>query len=347
MKKMHIAILAALVSLSGGPVAHAAQFTGKVTQPNGITPVANEYVYLYKFNPANGSYNYDSYTYTSATGAFTAVASGVGVYYITFGRSSSSSDFISLYYGNDPFISNSSYYFYDPLGFYYNETYDDVTELSPPTKAPTTLIVSTPAQSTALKPVVLNRKTKGCMISGPITINGVPYSSFFIYSGMGPALPPAGGILNISFKVINLSASPITTAVQPLAFLTQQNTAAPAVKNNRGVASGGVGKIVTFPANAITPVSLTATIPASFMSVSPPPSTVKQWAFNIGINATAGGVPNCFSMVTFPVLKNKLASAVALEEQTPEMVREETPQMIIPLTLSKDGEPLTWGQVPE
>jgi hypothetical protein len=231
------------------------------------------------------------------------------------------------------------------LGFYYNETYDDVTELSPPTKAPTALIVTTPAQSTALKPVVLNRKTKGCMISGPITINGVPYSQF--YSSMGPALPPTGGTLNISFKVLNLSASPITTAVQPLAFLTQQNSAAPAVKNNRGLASGGAGKIVTLPANAITPVSLTATIPASFMSVSPPPSTIQQWAFNIGINATASGVPNCFSMVTFPVLKNKLASAVALEEQSPEMVREETPQMIIPLTLSKDGEPLTWGPVPE
>lgn len=339
MKKMHIAILAALASLSGGPVVHAAQFTGKVTTPNGITPVAGEVVYLYKFNPANGYYNYDSITFTSATGAFTAVASGVGVYYITFGSP-------SYDYSSDPF-QQYGWYYQNSLGIYYNETYDDVTVLSPPTKAPTTLLVTTPAQSTALKPVVLNRKTNGCMISGPITINGVPYSYFSIYSGIGPALPPTGGTLNISFNVINLSAGPITTAVQPLAFLTQQNTAAPAVENNRGVASGGAGKVVAFPANAITPVSLTATIPASFMSVSPPPATVKQWAFNIGINATAGGVANCFSMATFPVLKNKLASAVALEEQSPEMVREETPQMIIPLTLSKDGEPLTWGPVPE
>lgn len=340
MQQKRITTLVALVSLCGSSLAYSAQIIGKVTESNGTTPIANVPVTLYKYNPRTGNFDYNSYANTNAAGTFTVIpeprdasASHPGGYYVTFGN------FYS--YNEDPF-SEWGYYSQSSVAGYYAETYDDVTELTP-NRVPKLVAITSPTQSVGLNLVKLSRKTKGCAIIGPMTINGVPYSYFYVYSGQGPKLPATGGVLNISFGVRNLSAAPIQTTVQSLAFLGHPD---PALKMNHGITSL-VSKTVTLPANATTNITLSATVPASFMNATPhrysndnPPT---GWAFNIGINAVAG-LPNCFSLTKFPVLKQTSSSA-ASEEQAPK-VSSESPRGVIPLVLSEDGKPVKWGPRP-
>lgn len=344
MKQKHIAILVALASLFGSSVAYSAQITGKVTDSNGVTPMANVPVNLYKYNPRTGNFDYNASATTNAAGVFAAIpqpsnapASHPGGYYVIFGNR-------YVYYG-DPFYWYD-FYSENSLTGYYLETYDDVTELTP-TRAPKLVVITTATQSVPLNLVKLNRRMKGCVITGPITINGVPYSSFSAY-GNGPRLPATGGALNISFKVRNLGATPISTTAQLLAFLGHPD---PALKSNRGITTR-TSKAVTLPANATISVTLNTTIPASFMTATPPQSYYysnppSDWVFNIGINAVANdGLPNCFSFTTLPVLKKTSSSADLLEGQALETAPDPLHEAKIPLVLSKEGQPIEWGPRP-
>ncbi|MBZ4194916.1 MAG: carboxypeptidase-like regulatory domain-containing protein [Candidatus Contendobacter sp.] len=344
MKNNYVAILAATVAgLSMGSVAYSAQITGKVTQANGITPMANVRVALYKFDPTTGGFNYNGSTLTNSNGAFTAIpwdsnsAMHPGSYYLVFGSSSWSS---SSY----PFFYSSDFYSSDPSANYYVETYDDVTPLTP-NKLPALVAISTPTQSVALPKIVkLNPKPNSCLITGPMTINGVSYSNFSYYNDTGgPKLPAAGGALTVSFTVQNPGATPIETTVQPLAFLERQDGA---FKGNRSVATLTT-KAVTLPANSTTTVTLNTTIPASFMTASPRSysSIPPMWAFNVGINAVAAnGLANCFSMPVFPVLRTTpLATSQDLAPESEQQPLGPT----IPLVLDKDGKPVKFGPIPK
>ncbi|MFZ4789695.1 MAG: carboxypeptidase-like regulatory domain-containing protein [Candidatus Competibacteraceae bacterium] len=342
MKKNHVAILAATVAgLAMGSTAYSAQITGKVTQANGTTPIANARVSLYKFNPTNGYFNYDSYTYTDTNGAFRAVPYGdsathPGGYYLVFG---SSGEWTSQSY---PFFSDSNFYSFDPLSGYYLETYDDVTALTPG-KVPTLVPISTATQSVALpKLVKLTPKPSSCAITGPMTINGVQYSYFSAYGdGTGPKLPATGGALNISFKVQNLSATAIQTTVKPVAFLERQDGA---FKGKRSIATLAT-QAVTLPANSTTTVTLNTTIPARFMTASPRPYYTPPggWAFNVGINAETTGLASCFSMPVFPVLRTTpLATSQDLAPESEQQPSGPT----IPLVLDKDGKTVKSGPMP-
>ena len=87
--KKSIALVLTLGSLFAGSLTHAASITGKVTRPDGVTPVANAYVDLYKYNAAEASYDYDGATVTNASGLYTVTPSGaaathLGSYLVTF-----------------------------------------------------------------------------------------------------------------------------------------------------------------------------------------------------------------------------------------------------------------------
>jgi hypothetical protein len=66
-----IAILLAVANLWVGSLAYAADFKGKVTKPDGVTPLANVPVYLYKYEPGTGYYNVYASSYTNALGLYT------------------------------------------------------------------------------------------------------------------------------------------------------------------------------------------------------------------------------------------------------------------------------------
>lgn len=342
MKKSHVAILAATVAgLSMGSVAYSAQITGKVTQADGTTPVANVMVTLYKFNPTTGYFDWNSSTATATNGTFGAVPNGSaathpGGYYLVFG---------SPYYQSSgyPFFYYSDFYSFDPSANYYVETYEDVTPLTP-NKAPTLVAISTPTQSVPLKLIKLNPKLVGCAITGPMTINGKSYTYFSSYNNDGgPKLPATGGTLNISFTVQNFGTAPIQTTMQPLAFLERQDGG---FKGNRSIATLTT-KPITLPAKATTAVTLNATIPASFMTASPRTSSSipSYWAFNIGINAVAAnGLANCFSMPVFPVLRT--TSSTASQDLAPESEQQPSGPMI-PLSLDQNGKTVTVGPMPK
>ncbi|CAK0767040.1 exported hypothetical protein [Gammaproteobacteria bacterium] len=351
MKKYHFPILAAaMLDFFGWSVAHAAQFTGTVTQSNGTTPIAGIDVALYKYDPRKGEFVYSSSTVTNPAGAFVAVPSGdpaihPGSYYITFGYSR------GYFSQGTPFLHWSNFYQQHSPDIYYKEIYNNVTILTPG-RAPTIIAINTPTQSIPLNLVKLDKKTSSCDIIGPIKINNVPYSSFSVYGGNGgPKLPATGGTLEISFDVLNSGATSIQTSVQPLAFLEKPNDTP-----LRSVATF-TSKAVTIPANTTTTVALNITIPAKFMTATPKDSynsSPAAWAFNMGINAVSGGLANCFPMPVFPILHDD--SSATLQHLTRESLQEnltkkeelvqESPQKNIPLILSEDGNPVKWGPIP-
>jgi hypothetical protein len=189
-------LTAILVSNLSGVAVQAATITGIVKDPTGASPIAGMPITAYKWDPEYGSYNYGYYSMTSATGAF-AIASLMPGSYLVVMRSYGSS------YQSDPFASY--WYSNDPMSQYYTETYNDVTILTP-NKAPTQINFSSATQSRSLGTILMNRKTAGCQIDGPITVNGTAYNNF--YDAMTPRLPAAGGNLVVSYKLKILLAHP-------------------------------------------------------------------------------------------------------------------------------------------
>jgi hypothetical protein len=338
MKKRVAILLLVIGSILGWSMAHAAQFTGKVTTNDGITPVANLNVYLYKYNVVKGSYEYEQSTNTDNLGSFTLTPNGltathIGVYLVSF--------IADTPYRGDPFYY-SYYYQANPLSLYYNETYDNVTPLTP-NKAPEQLIITNAGQTIDLGLVRLNRKTVGCIVFDEITINGVPYAYFSAY-GSGPKLPATGGSLNISFTLRNLGTKEVTTEVQPLVFLRRRD--APVLMDARSVKSFA-SKTYTVPPKSTKIVSLSVAIPGTFMTATPP-LIYYPWAFNIGIQMVNSNVlPNsASSMIMFPVLHETTSSGTVFDEPSLDGTLKQLPE-IVPLRLSKDGKILEWGPIPD
>jgi hypothetical protein len=332
-----IAILLAAANLWVGSLAYAADFKGKVTKPDGVTPVANAPVYLYKYNPGTGNYSYYANSYTDGLGLYTVTTGTTGVYLVNFqtGGDSNTGHFNYAF-------STYNYYYDNPLASYYSETYNDVTALTP-TKAPTQFSVTNLTQVFNLALVKLNPNTTGnCKVTGPVTINGVPYSSFSAYGG-GPTVPDAGGTLNLSFKVTNGTATAIATNVQALAFLTRRDAAGTYVSGANSV-QPFARKAQTLPANATTTVTLSVAIPAALMTSSPT-GTYGAWAFNLGIQmVTSNGVASCREFI-FPIQHVPTAASAASEALAAGEAQAQVPD-IIPLTLSEDGQVLEWGPAP-
>lgn len=232
-------------------------------------------------------------------------------------------------------------YFYNPLyQIYYPETYNDVTPLTP-TKAPTQLVVADLTTVTTLALVKLNTKVNDCLVSGPITINGVPYSYFSAGSG-GPSLPATGGTLNISFKVNNSTSAAISTNLQALAFLTRRDAS---YANGDHSVQAFARKAQSLPAKTTTTVNLAVSVPAALMSAAPPNDT-GYWAFNMGVQmVTAQGVANCEDIV-FPVQHVPSPASAQLQELTDPAAQGPDGAEMIPLRLSETGQVLEWGPVP-
>jgi hypothetical protein len=328
-----------LASLSGSSLALSAQFTGKITESNGKTPIAGIPVYVYQYNAASGTFLnvYVGSPTSGPDGSFIATltaapAAQIGVYLLSFG------DFSTLYQ-LDPFGEYGSSYSPSPAKIYYSETFDGVTAKTP-TKAPTLLTVKTSNVTVDLKTIKLDKKTQGCVISGPLTVNGTSYSSFSTFGSPpnAPVLPETGGSLVIGFNVLNLGSTPIKTNLQTLAFLSRRNQ--PALLNARSALP--FGKQTVTVAKGTTKVKITATIPKGVMPGTPPPSAGDHWAFNVGIQAqdAATGLANCFTLATFPVAHAGTGSSVSTA------VAEQPGTEIIPLELSEDGKVLRWGPRP-
>ena len=336
--KKSIAILLAVANLWVGSLAYAADFKGKVTKPDGVTPLANVPVALFKYNPVTGYYNNVAYSFTNALGLYTVTTGTTGVYLVNFpvGGDSNAGRF------NYAYVPYANYYYDNPLTIYLSETYNDVTALTP-TRAPTQFSVTDVTQVFNLALVKLNLNTTGnCKVTGPITINGVPYSSFSAYSG-GPTVPDAGGTLNLSFKVTNGTSTAIATNLQALAFLTRRDAAGAYVSGANSV-QPFARKAQTLPANATTTVTLSVPISAALMTSSPV-GYYGAWAFNLGIQmVTPAGVANCREFL-FPVLHVPTAASAASEALAAGEAQAQVPDNI-PLTLSEDGQVLEWGPAP-
>ena len=317
------------------PLTQAAEFKGKVTKPDGVTPLAGVDSYLYKFDPTSGNYYYYSYSYTDNAGNYSLKTQARGGYLITFNRNSGDGSYAFDY----PYYTYY-YYYDDPLSAYFIETYNNVTPLTPD-KAPTQLVVTDLTKVTTLPLVKLDAIKNDCRVTGPITINGTKYSSFSTYSASGgPNLPAAGGTLNISFKVQNLTSAAISTNVQGLAFLERSD--ASYAKGDQSV-QAYTRKAQSLPANATTTVSLAITVPSAVMA-----ATAKSgyWSFNMGVQMVSSqGVPNCNSFM-FPVLR-VLSSASAQQQDMADMEEQGRDKRMIPLRLSEKGEVLEWGPMPE
>lgn len=337
MRRHFALLLLAAASLGAATLTQAAEFKGKVTKPDGVTPLANVRTALYKHNTQTGYYDYFTGVYTDAAGNYSLTTQQQGVYLVYFNVGSGSHNGFE-----DPFSPWYGYYYYNPLGIYYPETYNDVTPLTP-TKAPTQFVVTDLAKVTTLALVKLNLISSGndCLVTGPITINGVPYSSFSAYSG-GPSLPATGGTLNISFKVTNGTTAAISTNLQALAFLTRRDTS---YANGDHSVQAFARKVQSLPAKTTTTVNLAVSVPAALMAVSPP-NSYGYWAFNMGVQmVTAQGVANCEDIM-FPV-QNVPTPASAQLQALPDLAEQglDDPEMI-PLRLSDMGEVLEWGPAP-
>jgi len=338
MKKRIALLLLVIFGALGGSGAYAAQFTGKVTTNNGTTPVASLAVYAYKYNAETRSYENVGSAYTDNQGAFTLTPNGppashIGVYLVSFS--------VDNPYRGDPFYYYY-YYYANPLAIYYNETYDDVTPLTP-TRPPKQIIITNGSQTYDIGLVKLNRKTVGCIVSDAITINGVSYTYFSSYS-TGPKLPTTGGTLNISFILRNLGSTAFTTQVQPLAFLRRRNV--PLLMDARSVRSFA-SETHTVAAKSTKMVSLSVPIPGALMAASPA-GFYYQWAFNMGIQLVNSSVlPNSSSsMIMFPVLHETTLTSTVLDGPALDEAQKQFPE-IVPLKLSEDGKILEWGPKPE
>lgn len=73
-----------------------------------------------------------------------------------------------------------------------------------------------------------------------------------------------------------------------------------------------------------------------------------QWAFNIGIQLVSkNALPNsASSMVMFPVLHEAPPPDSDLEKTLPLEALEQMPT-IVPLKLSKEGQIIEWGAIPD
>lgn len=333
MREYLVTLLA--VGLFGSSIIHAATFTGKVTKSDGVTPLKDIRVTLFKHAP-------DSYppypiyrsAYTDASGRYSISADLVGVYLVHFSASSASDQF-GWIYPYQPF----SYYQELPVEGYQWETYNDVTAQTP-NKPPVQFVVSDLKKDYPLALVKLNTlpRQPDCLATGPITINGTPYSSFFSYSG-GPSLPVAGGTLNITFKVVNTTDAAISTNLQAVAFLERDDTSY--ADQDKSLVQFP-RKAQTLPAKSTTPVNLSVKIPAALMSARPN-GAYGSWAFNLGIQmATTTGVANCKEII-FPIhhgpasAKNR-ANTTAADGFETEMRGE-----VVPFGLDEKGQVIEWG----
>lgn len=332
--RRHIALLLVAASFGAVTLAQAAEFKGKVTKPDGVTPLANVRTALYKHNTQTGYYDYFTAAYTDATGNYSLTTQQKGVYLVYFNVGSGSENGFQY-----PF---SPYYYYqdDPLALYYPETYNDVTPLTP-TKAPTQLVVADLTKVTTLVLAKLNAITNDCLVSGPITINGIPYSYFSAYAG-GPTLPATGGTLNISFKVKNLTSAAIGTNLQGLAFLTRRDAS---YANGDHSVQPFARKAQNLPANSTTTVNLTLTVPAALMTASPP-NSYGSWAFNMGVQmVTAQGIANCKGIL-FPVQHVPSSTSARVEALAEGVTQGQEEPDMIPLRLSETGQIIEWGPTP-
>jgi hypothetical protein len=335
--RKYVSILLAAACLCAGAVAQAATFTGKVTKSDGVTPIANVRVGLYRHDPDNPVYPLYKTAYTDALGKYTVSADLVGVYLVHFSVTSSSDQQGWAY----PF---QSYYYYQdlPLDKYRWETYNDVTSLTP-TKPPTQFVVADLGKVFKLVLVKLDTipPVPDCLVTGPITVNGTPYSSFSAYSG-GPSLPDAGGTLNIGLKVTNLTPAAISTNLQAVAFLERDDTTY--ADGDRAVRTFA-RKAQTLPASSTTPVSLSVAIPGALMTARPT-GAYGLWAFNLGVQMTTlDGVPNC-KEILLPVHHVPTSAIAAQREFTEGQAEQQGPSEIIPLSLSETGQVLEWGPAP-
>lgn len=331
-----LALLLAAASCSAVTLAQAAEFKGKVTKPDGVTPLANVRTALYKHNTQTGYYDYFTAVYTNATGNYSLTTQQKGVYLVYFNVGSGSDNGFEY-----PFHPWYGYYYDNPLEIYYPETYNDVTPLTP-TKAPTQFVVTDLAKVTTLALTKLNLiASNDCVVTGPITINGVPYSSFSAYSG-GPSLPATGGTLNISFKVKNATTAAISTNLQALAFLTRRDAS---YANGDHSVQAFTRKAQSLPAKTTTTVNLAVSVPAALMAVSLP-NSYGYWAFNMGVQmVTAQGVANCEDIM-FPVQNVPTPVSAQLQALPDPAAQGRVEPDVIPLRLSETGQVIEWGPIP-
>ena len=337
MKKAMTLMLAA-VCCGTAPLMQAAEFKGKVTKPDGVTPLVNVDAHLYKFDSASGYFNWFTTSYTDNNGLFSLKTQELGGYLVTFNRYSDydESNALSYPYGD----YNYYYYNNNDLSAYFFETYNDVRP-DTPAKAPTQFPVTDLAKVTSLGTVKLNNIKNLCRVTGPITINGTQYYGFSTYyASGGPKLPAAGGTLNISFKVQNLTSNAISTNLQGLAFLERSDSS---YVNGAQSVQAFPRKALSLPANATTTVSLAITVPSQVMAVTP---STDFWAFNMGVQMVSPqGVANC-NPFKFPVL-HVVSPASAKRQELADMAGRRDEQKMIPLRLSETGEVLEWGPMPE
>lgn len=317
MKNLLLSLFVAGSAL-GWTLTHAATINGKVTAPNGTTPMDNSPVYFYRFNPNDQSYQYYDSVYTDSTGAFAWNTQALGSYLIIVARQ---------YYGSlYPFEPYNYWDSYDQSA-YYPETYNDVTP-STPDKSPTPINITNSTQTFDLDVIKLNRKS-GCSIVSPITINGTEYSSF--YSGWGPQLPSSGGILSVSFMLQNLTSKSLTTSIQPVAFLVNTGKLA-GYRSTKSLLSTSV----TLSANAKKMITFDVDIPSTLMG-----SEIGNGvAFNLGLQAVnaSSSLANCLDLVMFPV-GNSASPSLAADS-------EASPSGIIPFKIAADGKTiLEWGDL--
>lgn len=342
MKRFAVPIALSALGLSSASI--AAEFNGRITQANGTTPVAGVQVSVYRYDVVGGGFDYTTATISDSTGNFSAKLSGdptaqIGTYFIYFGSFTNSSLSAS------PFYEYVGWYRENPSAPYYLETYDDVTALTP-LKAPTLLAIKSPNDKIQLKPIKLNPKTKGCVITGPMTINKTVYNTFgTTFFGTtppsAPALPETGGKLDISFKVVNLGSTPLTTNLEAIAFVTRRDD--PAYTGMRSLIENPKRKAV-LPKGTST-VTLSATIPKGVMPATPGPFSYDLWAFNVGIQSQdpASGIANCFDLTLFPVV-HEIPSRPASMDAAEDSAAPTGP--IVPLKLDENGQPTQWGPAP-
>lgn len=333
MREYLVTLLAA--SLFGTSIVHATTFTGKVTKSDGVTPLKDIRVSLFKHAPDSyPPYPFYRSTYTDASGKYSISADVVGVYLVHF-SASSAQDQYGWTYPYQPF----SYYQELPVESYQWETYNDVTAQTPD-KPPTQFVVNDLKKNYPLALAKLNAlpRQPDCLATGPITINGTPYSSFYAYSG-GPSIPAAGGTLNIAFKVTNTTDAAIGTNLQAVAFLERDDTSYADQDKSLVLFPR---KAQTLRAKSTTPVSLSVTIPAALMTTRPN-GAYGTWAFNLGIQmATAAGAANCKEII-FPIHHGSATAKTGAGETAADGFEADPQGEVVPFGLDEKGQVIEWA----
>jgi hypothetical protein len=187
-----------------------------------------------------------------------------------------------------------------------------------------------------------NRSLDTCMVTGPIKINGVNYSSFGPYPNGGPELPLTGGKLNVSYTLMNFGNAALATRAQPVIYLDRRDN--PSLMHARSL-KPLTPKSYTVPAKGTVNVSLTVSVPGALMAATPPEYSYLPWAFNVGFQfVNTNSVANCWPIL-FPVIHKPAPTSAMFDDNAPETITLKP--RTIPLTLDKHGKALEYGPMPK